>query len=101
MFPWSTVFYLEPKVPGRRSSEELRTTAGWPRPPAPRPRSPRDLLALQELCAKVPPPQCRPLIISGRFQRLVVQMEPEVQDVARLFRMVLRGGAAGHQRLQC
>ncbi|CAL8264235.1 unnamed protein product [Lota lota] len=128
MFPWSAVFSLEPKVPGRRSSEELvtntlmlelgamvkraerirleRATEGRRRrrssssstadyswlatapTPAPYELTPSDLLELQELCAKIPPPQCGPLI--ARFRRLVLQMEPEVQEVARLFRTVLR-----------
>ncbi|XP_061644035.1 RD3 domain-containing protein [Phyllopteryx taeniolatus] len=49
---------------------------------------PNDLLELQELCAKVPPSQCGPVIV--RFRRLVSQMEPEVYEVPRLFRSVLR-----------
>ncbi|CAL8301894.1 unnamed protein product [Arctogadus glacialis] len=127
MFPWSAVFSLEPKVPGRRSSEELVTNTlmlelgaivkrterirlerasegrrrrssasstanySWlataPAPP-PYELTPGDLLELQELCSKVLPSQCGPLIV--RFRRLVSQMEPEVQEVARLFRTVLR-----------
>ncbi|CAB1433251.1 unnamed protein product [Pleuronectes platessa] len=50
--------------------------------------TPNDLLELQELCAKIPPAQCGPLIV--RFRRMVSQMEPEVHEVARLFRSVLR-----------
>ncbi|CAL8356764.1 unnamed protein product [Merluccius merluccius] len=127
MFPWSAVFSLEPKVPGRRSSEELVTNTlmlelgamvkrtkrihleratecrrrrsssssaadySWlatAPSPAPYELTPGDLLELQELCAKIPPSQCGPLIV--RFRQLVFQMEPEVQEVARLFRTVLR-----------
>ncbi|TMS17658.1 protein RD3 [Larimichthys crocea] len=49
--------------------------------------TPKDLLELQELCTKIPPAQCGPLIV--RFRRLVSQMEPEVHEVPRLFRTVL------------
>ncbi|KAM4554853.1 protein RD3 [Odontesthes bonariensis] len=50
--------------------------------------TPNDLLELQDLCAKIPPAQCGPVIV--RFRRLVSEMEPEVQEVPRLFRTVLR-----------
>ena len=102
MFPWSAVFSLEPKVPGRRSSEELvtntlmlelgaivkrterirleRVSEGRRRrssassaanyswlatapAPAPYELTPGDLLELQELCSKVLPSQCGPLIV--------------------------------------
>ncbi|XP_061786396.1 protein RD3 [Nerophis lumbriciformis] len=56
--------------------------------PQPYQLTPNDLLDLQDLCAKVPPAQCGPVIV--RFRRLVSQMEPEVQEVPRLFRSVLR-----------
>ncbi|XP_061691789.1 RD3 domain-containing protein [Syngnathoides biaculeatus] len=63
--------------------------------------TPNDLLELQELCAKVPPARCGPVIV--RFRRLVSQMEPEVYEVPRLFRSVLHdcleevtGGAVEH-----
>ncbi|XP_049442111.1 RD3 domain-containing protein [Epinephelus fuscoguttatus] len=49
--------------------------------------TPSDLLELQDLCAKIPPAQCGPLIV--RFRKLVSQMEPEVHEVPRLFRSVL------------
>ncbi|KAJ3587549.1 hypothetical protein NHX12_011146 [Muraenolepis orangiensis] len=131
MFPWSAVFSLEPKVPGRRSSSELVTNTlmlelgaqvkrterihlerlsegrrsrssstadySWlatAHSPAHYELSPGDLLELQELCAKVPPPQCGPLIV--RFRRLVSQMEPEVHEVVRLFRTLLHDGVEEH-----
>ncbi|XP_034037244.1 RD3 domain-containing protein [Thalassophryne amazonica] len=50
--------------------------------------TPNDLLELQDLCEKIPPAQCGPVIV--RFRRLVSQMEPEVHEVPRLFRSVLR-----------
>ncbi|XP_053179617.1 RD3 domain-containing protein [Scomber japonicus] len=49
--------------------------------------TPNDLLELQDLCAKVPPAQCGPVIV--RFRRMVSQMEPEVHEVPRVFRTVL------------
>ncbi|XP_077434273.1 protein RD3 [Vanacampus margaritifer] len=56
--------------------------------PQPYQLTPNDLLELQDLCAKVPPAQCGPVIV--RFRRLVSQMEPEVYEVPRLFRSALR-----------
>ncbi|XP_077389191.1 protein RD3 [Festucalex cinctus] len=56
--------------------------------PQPYQLTPNDLLELQDLCAKVPPAQCGPLIV--RFRRLVSHMEPEVYEVPRLFRSALR-----------
>ncbi|CAG5990170.1 protein RD3 isoform 1-T2 [Menidia menidia] len=50
--------------------------------------TPNDLLELQDLCAKIPPAQCGPVIV--RFRRVVSQMEPEVHEVPRLFRTILR-----------
>ncbi|KAM7417509.1 hypothetical protein PAMA_017243 [Pampus argenteus] len=50
--------------------------------------TPSDMLELQDLCGKIPPSQCGPVIV--RFRRLVSQMEPEVHEVPRLFRSVLR-----------
>lgn len=100
MFPWSAVFSLEPKVPGRRTPEELVTNTlmlelgamvkrtericlerdanvrrrsssssvdySWLAGPQPRVRyelTPGDVVDLQELCAKVPPQQCGPVIV--------------------------------------
>ncbi|XP_061541279.1 RD3 domain-containing protein [Phycodurus eques] len=72
--------------------------------PQPYQLMPNDLLELQELCAKVPPSQCGPVIV--RFRRLVSQMEPEVYEVPRLFRSVIRdcleemtGGGVQHSML--
>ncbi|KAL4622997.1 protein RD3-like [Arapaima gigas] len=48
---------------------------------------PDDVLELQELCAKIPPSQCGPVI--QKFRKLVVEFEPEVHEVPRLFRSVL------------
>ncbi|KAM9833364.1 RD3 domain-containing protein isoform X2 [Syngnathus typhle] len=56
--------------------------------PQPYQLTPNDLLELQDLCAKVPPAQCGPVI--ARFRRLVSQMEPEVYELPRLFRSALR-----------
>ncbi|XP_040028912.2 protein RD3 [Gasterosteus aculeatus] len=50
--------------------------------------TPNDLLELQGLCVKVPPAQCGPLIV--RFRRLVSEMEPDVHEVPRVFRSLLR-----------
>ncbi|XP_057705887.1 RD3 domain-containing protein [Corythoichthys intestinalis] len=55
--------------------------------PEPYQLTPDDLLELQDLCAKVPPAQCGPVIV--RFRRLLSQMQPEVYEVPRLFRSVL------------
>ncbi|XP_019718920.1 protein RD3 [Hippocampus comes] len=55
--------------------------------PQPYQLAPNDLLELQDLCAKVPPSQCGPVIV--RFRRLVSKMEPEVYEVPRLFRSAL------------
>ncbi|XP_019966259.1 protein RD3 isoform X2 [Paralichthys olivaceus] len=74
----------------RRSSSTTADYSWLANTPTPQPYelTPSDLLELQDLCAKIPPAQCGPLIV--RFRRLVSQMEPEVQEVARLFRSVLR-----------
>ncbi|KAL2077083.1 hypothetical protein ACEWY4_026587 [Coilia grayii] len=49
--------------------------------------SPKDLMELQDLCAKIPPSVCGPAIV--RFRKLINEMEPEVAEVPRLFRSVL------------
>ncbi|XP_061756191.1 RD3 domain-containing protein [Nerophis ophidion] len=75
----------------RRSSSSSAADYSWlakVQTPQPYQLTPNDLLELQDLCAKVPPAQCGPVIV--RFRRLVSQMEPEVQEVPRLFRSVLR-----------
>ncbi|KAI2651301.1 RD3-like protein [Labeo rohita] len=46
-----------------------------------------EILELQDLCAKVSPSQCGPLIL--RLRKVVTEAEPEVTEVSRLFRSVL------------
>ncbi|XP_010896674.1 RD3 domain-containing protein [Esox lucius] len=57
--------------------------------------TPQDLIELQELCARVPPAQCGPVIV--RFRNLVTEIEPEVHEVARLFRTVIRDCVEGDE----
>ncbi|XP_030251611.1 protein RD3 [Sparus aurata] len=83
---------LERATEGRRRRRSSSTTADYSwlaSTPTPQPYelTPNDLLELQDLCAKIPPAQCGPLIV--RFRRVVSQMEPEVHEVPRLFRSVL------------
>uniref|UniRef100_A0A3Q1JYQ8 Protein RD3-like n=1 Tax=Anabas testudineus TaxID=64144 RepID=A0A3Q1JYQ8_ANATE len=82
---------LERATEGRRRRRSSSSTADYSwlaNNPTPQPYelTPNDLLELQDLCAKIPPAQCGPLIV----RRLVSQMEPEVHEVPRLFRSVLR-----------
>ncbi|KAM4621116.1 protein RD3 [Polymixia lowei] len=84
---------LERATEGRRRRRSSHSNADYswlakPQNPPPYELTPNDLLELQDLCAKIPPPQCGPVIV--RFRRLVTQMEPDVHEVVRLFRMVLR-----------
>ncbi|XP_022615790.1 protein RD3-like [Seriola dumerili] len=84
---------LERATEGRRRRRSSSSTADYSwlaNTPTPQPYelTPNDLLELQDLCAKIPPAQCGPAIV--RFRRLVSQMEPEVHEVPRLFRSVLR-----------
>ncbi|XP_030595188.1 protein RD3 [Archocentrus centrarchus] len=84
---------LERATEGRRRRRSSSSTADYSwlaSTPTPQPYelTPNDLLELQDLCAKIPPAQCGPVIV--RFRRLVSQMEPEVHEVPRLFRSVLR-----------
>lgn len=74
----------------RRSSSSAADYSWLANTPNPQPfeLTPNDLLELQELCTKIPPAQCGPVIV--RFRRLVSQMEPEVHEVPRMFRSVLR-----------
>uniref|UniRef100_A0A3P9MKL8 Zgc:162144 n=1 Tax=Oryzias latipes TaxID=8090 RepID=A0A3P9MKL8_ORYLA len=74
----------------RRSSSSAADYSWLASTPTPQPYqlTPNDLLELQDLCAKIPPAQCGPVIV--RFRRIVTQMEPEVHEVPRLFRTVLR-----------
>nr|XP_046262544.1 RD3 domain-containing protein [Scatophagus argus] len=83
---------LERATEGRRRRRSSSSTADYSwlaNNPTPQPYelTPNDLLELQDLCAKIPPAQCGPLIV--RFRKLVSQMEPEVHEVPRLFRSVL------------
>ncbi|XP_051734759.1 protein RD3 [Ctenopharyngodon idella] len=48
---------------------------------------PGEILELQDLCAKIPPSQCGPLIL--RLRKVVTEVEPDVTEVSRLFRSVL------------
>ncbi|TNN45464.1 Protein RD3 [Liparis tanakae] len=84
---------LERATEGRRRRRSSSSTVDYSwlaSAPTPQPYelTPSDLLGLQDLCVKIPPAQCGPLIV--RFRRLVTQMEPEVHEVPRLFRSVLR-----------
>ncbi|KAL3044723.1 hypothetical protein OYC64_013077 [Pagothenia borchgrevinki] len=81
---------LERLTEGRRRSSSSTANYSWlASPPTPQPYElmPGNLLELQDLCAKIPPAQCGPLII--RFRQLVSQIEPDVPEVPRLFRSVL------------
>ncbi|KAJ8348620.1 hypothetical protein SKAU_G00272090 [Synaphobranchus kaupii] len=49
--------------------------------------TPGEVLELQDLCAKIRPSQCDPVIL--RFRKLVTEFEPDVNEVARIFRSVL------------
>ncbi|XP_008325102.1 protein RD3 [Cynoglossus semilaevis] len=73
----------------RRNSSTPADYSWLVTPPTPQPYelTPSDLLELHDLCSKIPPAQCGPVIV--RFRRLVSQMEPEVHEVVRLFRSVL------------
>lgn len=84
---------LEWATEGRRRRRSSTTTVDYSwLANNPTPQSyeltPNELLELQDLCAKIPPVKCGPLIV--RFRRLVSQMEPDVHEVPRLFRSVLR-----------
>ncbi|KAM7053540.1 protein RD3 [Molossus nigricans] len=50
--------------------------------------SARERLQLEEVCAKIQPAYCGPAIL--RFRQLMAELEPEVQEVSRLFRSVLQ-----------
>ncbi|XP_037667635.1 protein RD3 [Choloepus didactylus] len=50
--------------------------------------SPGERLQLEDVCAKIHPSYCGPAIL--RFRQLMAEHEPEVQEVARLFRSVLQ-----------
>ncbi|CAI5771021.1 Uncharacterized protein PODLI_1B012904 [Podarcis lilfordi] len=50
--------------------------------------SPGERLQLEDMCSKIHPSYCGPVII--RFRQLVSEYEPEVSEVSRLFRSVLQ-----------
>uniref|UniRef100_A0A8C8SF80 Retinal degeneration 3, GUCY2D regulator n=1 Tax=Pelusios castaneus TaxID=367368 RepID=A0A8C8SF80_9SAUR len=50
--------------------------------------SPAERLQLEDMCTKIHPPYCGPVIL--RFRQLIAEYEPEVQEVSRLFRSVLQ-----------
>ncbi|XP_072293752.1 protein RD3 isoform X2 [Eucyclogobius newberryi] len=84
---------LERAKEGRRRRRSSSSTADYSwlastQTPQPYELTPNDVLELQDLCAKIPPAQCGPVIV--RFRRLVSEMEPEVNEVPRMFRSVLR-----------
>ncbi|XP_020650314.1 protein RD3 [Pogona vitticeps] len=50
--------------------------------------SPGERLQLEDMCSKIHPSYCGPVII--RFRQLVTEYEPEAPEVSRLFRSVLQ-----------
>ncbi|XP_006274162.1 protein RD3 [Alligator mississippiensis] len=50
--------------------------------------SPTERLQLEDMCIKIHPPYCGPVIF--RFRQLIAEYEPEVHEVSRLFRSVLQ-----------
>ncbi|XP_027537595.1 protein RD3 isoform X5 [Neopelma chrysocephalum] len=53
--------------------------------------SPGERLQLEDMCAKIHPSYCGPVIV--RFRQVVAEYEPEAQEVSRLFRSVLQEAA--------
>ncbi|XP_053166203.1 protein RD3 [Hemicordylus capensis] len=49
--------------------------------------SPGERLQLEDMCSKIHPSYCGPVII--RFRQLIAEYEPEAPEVSRLFRSVL------------
>ncbi|XP_007951917.1 protein RD3 [Orycteropus afer afer] len=76
----------------RNSNRKIRTGVDYSwLASVPRPTynlSPGERLQLEDVCAKIHPSYCGPAIL--RFRQLVAEHEPEVQEVARLFRSVLQ-----------
>ncbi|XP_052430768.1 protein RD3-like [Carassius gibelio] len=72
----------------RRSSSVDYSWLAGPQPHVHYELTPGDVLELQDLCAQIPPHLCGPVIV--RFRKLVSEFEPEVHDVPKLFRGVLR-----------
>ncbi|XP_036378994.1 protein RD3-like [Megalops cyprinoides] len=74
------------EVRKRRSSVDYSWLAAPP-PKQPFELTPGEVLELQDLCAKIRPSQCGPVIL--RFRKLVTEFEPDVNEVPRIFRSVL------------
>ncbi|KAJ7407041.1 protein RD3 isoform X1 [Willisornis vidua] len=53
--------------------------------------SPGERLQLEDMCTKIHPSYCGPVIV--RFRQVVAEYEPEAQEVSRLFRSVLQEAA--------
>ncbi|XP_062981638.1 protein RD3 [Elgaria multicarinata webbii] len=53
--------------------------------------SPGERLQLEDMCSKIHPSYCGPVII--RFRQLVAEYEPEPSEVSRIFRSVLHDAA--------
>ncbi|KAI1240593.1 hypothetical protein IHE44_0009024 [Lamprotornis superbus] len=53
--------------------------------------SPGERLQLEDMCTKIHPSYCGPVIL--RFRQVVAEYEPEAQEVSRLFRSVLQEAA--------
>ncbi|KAI7801590.1 RD3 domain-containing protein [Triplophysa rosa] len=82
---------LEKEAQSRRRRNSSSADYSWlagPQPHVPYELTPGDVLDLQDLCAQIPPQQCGPVIV--RFRKLVSEFEPEVPEVPKLFRTVLR-----------
>ncbi|KAG9346488.1 hypothetical protein JZ751_006799 [Albula glossodonta] len=74
------------KIRRRSSSVDYTWLAG----PSAKPSyelTPGEVIALQDLCAKIPPSQCGPVIL--RFRKMVSEFEPEAHEVPRIFRSLL------------
>nr|XP_033795367.1 protein RD3 [Geotrypetes seraphini]XP_033795368.1 protein RD3 [Geotrypetes seraphini] len=50
--------------------------------------NPGDRSQLEDSCSKIPPSHCGSIIL--RFRKLLVEYEPEVQEIPQLFRTVLQ-----------
>ncbi|XP_051514171.1 RD3 domain-containing protein [Myxocyprinus asiaticus] len=82
---------LEKEAENRRRRNSSSADYSWlagPQPHVPYELTPGDVLDLQNLCAQIPPQQCGPAIV--RFRKLVSEIEPDVHEVPKLFRSVLR-----------
>ncbi|XP_043931352.1 protein RD3-like [Protopterus annectens] len=50
--------------------------------------APGEMLELRDICSKIKPAQCGPVIL--RFRKLVTEYEPEVYELSRIFHSVLQ-----------